>query len=129
MQSSVRTECRTPDFPGFQPGFFCVLNPSTIREKSLRENTVRPFKRYAVLTILLSCSLTWASPAADNTQMAVWVNEAIVATYTFNYKNFLDRQREIAKYFTATGWTAYSAALNASKLPDAVQKILILSAQ
>ncbi|WP_281271385.1 DotI/IcmL family type IV secretion protein [Legionella donaldsonii] len=83
---------------------------------------MRHIKLYAVLITLFSCSLTWAEPASEDTQMAVWVNEAIVATYTFNYKNFIDRQREIAKYFTATGWTAYSAALNASKLPDAVQK-------
>ncbi|ETO94457.1 DotI/IcmL family type IV secretion protein [Legionella oakridgensis] len=60
--------------------------------------------------------------APDNTQLAVWVNEAIVATYTYNYQNYLDRQKEIAKYFTANGWIAYSKALNDSKLPDAVQK-------
>lgn len=83
---------------------------------------MRQIKLYAMLTILLSSSLTWAAPASDDTQAAVWVNEAIVATYTFNYKNFLERQREIAKYFTAAGWTAYSAALTASKLPDTVQK-------
>ncbi|WP_133128566.1 DotI/IcmL family type IV secretion protein [Legionella nagasakiensis] len=60
--------------------------------------------------------------APDDTQLAVWANEAIVATYTYNYQNYLERQKEIAKYFTAKGWIAYSKALNASKLPDAVKK-------
>lgn len=60
--------------------------------------------------------------APDDTELAVWANEAIVATYTYNYKNFLPRQKEIAAYFTADGWIAYSKALNDAKLPDAVQK-------
>jgi hypothetical protein len=60
--------------------------------------------------------------AADDTQLEVWANEAIVATYTFNYQNFLPRQKEIATYFTSNGWIAYTKALNDSKLPDAVQK-------
>lgn len=60
--------------------------------------------------------------AADDTQLAVWANEAIVATYTYNYQTFLSRQKEIASYFTSNGWIAYSKALNDSKLPDAVKK-------
>lgn len=56
----------------------------------------------------------------NNVQLAVWANEAIVATYTFDYKNFIAQQRGIAAYFTADAWIAYSKALNASKLPDAV---------
>ena len=77
--------------------------------------------------ILLLCFSLLAMPARadaplDNTQLAVWVNEAIVATYTYNYQNYLERQKEIAFYFTAQGWMAYSKALNASKLPESVQK-------
>jgi hypothetical protein len=63
-----------------------------------------------------------AIAAPDNTQMAVWANEAIVATYTYNAQNYLSRQKEIAFYFTATGWIAYTKALTDSKLPEAVQK-------
>lgn len=59
---------------------------------------------------------------ANNTTYAVWANEAIVATYTYDYANFIQRQKEIAHYFTAAAWTSYSTALNASKLPLAVQK-------
>nr|WP_232048552.1 DotI/IcmL family type IV secretion protein [Legionella adelaidensis] len=54
--------------------------------------------------------------------MSVWVNEAIIATYTFDYQNFLTQQKEIAKYFTSEGWINYSNAFNNSKLPEAVQQ-------
>ncbi|WP_131782108.1 DotI/IcmL family type IV secretion protein [Legionella gresilensis] len=72
-----------------------------------------------VQTLLLLCPLI---TYADNTQLAVWANEAIVATYTYSFNNFIQRQREIARYFTAQGWTSYSDALNASKLPETVMK-------
>lgn len=74
--------------------------------------------KFQFICLLLASSLVQAAP--DNTQLAVWANEAIVATYTYSYKNFLPRQKEIAKYFTAAGWTAYSTALNTSQLPDTV---------
>ena len=72
------------------------------------------------LILFLFSPLDYATP--DRTQIAVWANEAIIATYTFNYKTYLQQQKDIAKYFTADGWIAYSKALNASKLPEAVQK-------
>jgi hypothetical protein len=73
-----------------------------------------------ILSFLAIPSVTYAE--VDNTQLAVWANEAMVATYTYNYKNYLARQKEIALYFTSNGWIAYSKALNDSKIPDAVQK-------
>lgn len=63
-----------------------------------------------------------AQTSFNETELAVWANEAIVATYTFNYQNFLQRQKEIAKYFTANGWIAYSKTLEDSKLPEIIQK-------
>jgi hypothetical protein len=80
--------------------------------------------RVSLLSFALSMILFSFAQAAppNNTQLAVWANEAIVATYTYNYKNFLQRQKEIAKYFTASGWIAYSTALNAAKLPKVVQE-------
>ena len=68
--------------------------------------------------LLLWAGALQATP--NNVQLAVWANEAIVATYTFDYKDFIVQQRGIASYFTADAWIAYSKALNASKLPDAV---------
>ncbi|WP_028388828.1 DotI/IcmL family type IV secretion protein [Legionella fairfieldensis] len=74
---------------------------------------------YLGLALLVLTSSVWAVP--DKTQLAVWANEAIVATYSYDYKNFLPRQKEIAKYFTAEGWIAYSTVFNASRLPDTVK--------
>jgi len=78
------------------------------------------FQRAALMFILLIIVplRTMASP--DNTQLAVWANEAIVATYTYDYKNYLPRQQEIAHYFTSTAWINYSTALQNSKLPESV---------
>lgn len=71
--------------------------------------------------ILFICSqLTYS--AVDKTQLAVWANEAIIATYSYDYKNYLQEQKEIAKYFTSKGWIAYTKALNESKIPEIVQK-------
>ncbi|ARH01352.1 DotI/IcmL family type IV secretion protein [Legionella micdadei] len=78
------------------------------------------FKLCAVFA-LFALSLSVKAAPLDDVQLAVWANEAIVATYTYDYKNFLQRQKEIAKYFTADGWTAYSAAVTASKLPETIQ--------
>jgi len=66
--------------------------------------------------------LNLRAATADDIQRAVWVNEAIVATYTYNFQNYLSRQKEIALYFSANGWIAYTKALNDSKLPESVQK-------
>ena len=72
------------------------------------------------LIVFITSQLGYTAP--DRTQLAVWANEAIIATYTFNYKTYLADQKNIAKYFTAEGWIAFNNALNASKLPEAVQK-------
>lgn len=75
-----------------------------------------------ILSIFLGFVSNFVQATPDSTQLAVWANEAIVTTYTYSYKNFIFRQREIANYFTAAGWTAYSTALNTSNLPDMVKK-------
>lgn len=71
--------------------------------------------------MLLVCShIAYSEP--EPVQLAVWANEAIIATYTYDFKNYLQQQKAIAKYFTSDGWISYSKALTDSKLPDAVQK-------
>lgn len=78
--------------------------------------------------IIIACMLLMTLPLRafaavdDNTMLSVFANEAIVATYTYGYQNFLARQKDIAHYFTAQGWTAYSNALNDSKLPETIQQ-------
>lgn len=73
-------------------------------------------------TLLLSGILVFsASATPDKTQVAVWANEAIVATWTFDYAHFLDQQRAIAKFYTAKSWIDYSNAFNDSGLPEKIK--------
>lgn len=76
-------------------------------------------KIFVLCTAWLICL---SSALADNTALAVWANEAIVATYTYTANDFLSRQQDIAYYFTAEGWIAYSQALTTSKLPETILK-------
>ena len=69
--------------------------------------------RLRTLWISVMC-LTVLSPAfADTTDatLAVWANEAIVSAYTFNETNLLQRQKDIAQYFTAQGWINFTKAM------------------
>jgi hypothetical protein len=79
-------------------------------------------KTHLLSALLLFIFAPLGYTAPDRTQVAVWANEAIIATYTFNYKTYIQQQKDIAKYFTSEGWIAYSKALDASKLLDTVQK-------
>lgn len=73
------------------------------------------------LCSLLLASALQAQPLADSPQLSVWVNEAIITTFTYNYQNFLPRQKENARYFTADGWIRYSKALQDAKLPETIK--------
>lgn len=75
-----------------------------------------------LLPLILLCSNQYSFAATDRTQLVVWANEAIIATYTYNYQSYLAQQKELAKYFTASGWISYSKALNEAKLAESVQK-------
>lgn len=75
-----------------------------------------------MLSALLAVYSHIGMATPDKTQLAVWANEAIIATYTYDYKNYLNEQKEIAKYFTSQGWMSYTNALNDAKLPESVQK-------
>jgi hypothetical protein len=77
-------------------------------------------KRFSAL--ILYFIATVGNTAPTRAELSVWANEAVISTYTFNYKTYLQDQKNSAKYFTAQGWLAYIQALNASKLPEAVQK-------
>lgn len=72
------------------------------------------------LWFICNFSTAWAD--FSEVQLSVWVNEAIVATYTYDYQNFLEQQQKIAKYFTANAWIAYSKALNDAKVPDNIEQ-------
>lgn len=77
--------------------------------------------------IQISCFMVangvcWAGDLVNNPSLSVWTNEAIVSTYTYSYEDFLERQKDIAHYFTSNGWIAYTSALQDSKLIDVVKK-------
>lgn len=78
--------------------------------------------RYRGILLVLFMSLPWSAFAIDETTLEVWANEAIVGTYSYNYQNFLARQKAIATYFTSQGWINYTKALTAAKLPESIQK-------
>ncbi len=80
------------------------------------------YQRLAILCFSLITIPCQALADTDATQLAVWANEAIVATYTYDYQNFLPQQKGIAQYFTYKAWKDYSQALSDSKLPDEIQK-------
>lgn len=78
------------------------------------------FKHSLLGFFLLTFSFSSFSAPSD-VEILVWANEAIVATYTYNYKTYAQDQKQLAQYFTSDGWISFSKALNASKLPEAVQ--------
>ncbi len=75
-----------------------------------------------MLTLILLLTGLLAHATMDNAQMSVWVNEAIVETYTYQFDDYRERQKIFSHYFTAEAWIAYIKALNESKLLDVVKK-------
>lgn len=72
------------------------------------------------LYILMLPGTLWANN--NNVSLAVWANEAIVASYSYDAEHYLEQQAQIAKYFTSDAWMAFSKANRAAGLIDAVQK-------
>ncbi len=81
--------------------------------------------RYIIAMIysVMAWGLTSQSASAESSEveLAVWVNEAIVSTYTFDFAHFIAQEKAIAKYFTSEGWINYSHAMEESKLPTSIQ--------
>lgn len=79
------------------------------------------YRRLVILCCLWISLPLHAQDPLNKTQLSVWANEAIISTFTYNYQDFIPRQKEIATYFTADGWVRYSKALLDAKLPDTVK--------
>jgi hypothetical protein len=107
--------------PGEIPGIFLFIKTEYTEPIEFNGILLMNKKLQSLAFLLLAFCSQWTYAGPEQAQIAVWVNEAIVATYSFSYKNYLEDQKQIAKYFTADAWIAYSKALNDSKLPDAVQ--------
>lgn len=78
-------------------------------------------KKWMVLLIILWVPFSGFA-MMNHAQMSVWVNEAIVTMYTYDYKDYVMREKDMAQYFEANAWMSYLKALNNSGLIDAVKK-------
>lgn len=78
--------------------------------------------RKSILLFSLLCIGTPLWAVVDEAQMSVWVNDAIVSTYTYTYQNITARQKVMGHFFTTEGWMGYLKELNASHLIDDVKK-------
>lgn len=81
---------------------------------------MRCIKWLCLYTLTLATCKLWASP--NDTALAVWTNEAIVATFSYDYQHYIEQQSQIAKYFSADAWMTYTKANHEAGLPEAVQK-------
>jgi intracellular multiplication protein IcmL len=63
-----------------------------------------------------------SSALEPSVPLQVWVNEAIVNTYTFNDTNLIDRQKDMSQYFTAEAWKVYLDTLNRSNIITQVKE-------
>lgn len=84
--------------------------------RNIRQIILINFLFYALM------GLTYAQPSDLDAALNVWANEAIVSAYTLNDTQFLEKQKQTARYFTATAWINYSKAFQASKLQEAIIK-------
>jgi len=81
------------------------------------------FNRWIIVPFLSFFIVTgWAESVDERAALSVWVNEAIVATYTFDFNDTLAQQKQISHYFTSKGWIAFKKALSDSKLIENVKK-------
>lgn len=78
-------------------------------------------KKYLMALFFISISVN-SFAFSEQVRQSVWVNEAIVAAYQFNAQNVEEKQRQLSRYFSSSGWQAYSQALVASNLLDTVKK-------
>ncbi len=72
---------------------------------------------------LLLVTPSWAQTPAVNplttaelpqSTLLAWAERAIISTFSYDYKNYKDVQKNAAGYFTAQAWKEYNRALVAS---------------
>ena len=68
-------------------------------------------------------------PNQSDSSVMQWANLAAIASFTYNFVNYRKELQSASGFFTATGWTQFLTALQASNNLDAVKaKKLIVSA-
>lgn len=78
------------------------------------------FKKLISCVILL-IAYTAALSLDTSVSLSVWVNEAIINTYTFNDENLIERQQDMARYFSPESWKIYLDTLNKSNILSRVK--------
>ena len=80
------------------------------------------------LTALMLCLLMMASGALaaeknafDAKPLILWAGKAAAQTYSFSFLTFENDMAEASKNFTPDGWSNFKKALQAAKVPEAVQ--------
>jgi hypothetical protein len=75
-------------------------------------------KKILLLSLVIFSNLfmpkAWSLDASAPLQ--VWINQAIINTYTFSDKDWQARQKDIGSYFMPNAWQAYLNAINKSNI-------------
>ncbi|MDX2346421.1 MAG: type IVB secretion system apparatus protein IcmL/DotI [Legionella sp.] len=70
-----------------------------------------------------------SQPNQSDSAVLQWTNQAAIAAFTYNFVNYRTELQASSEFFTASGWTQFLNALEASNNLDAVKaKKLIVSA-
>jgi intracellular multiplication protein IcmL len=68
-------------------------------------------------------------PMVNQEQLLQWANEAVVASYSFNFLNYRKNLQQASEYFTPEGWRNFQAALKRSRMLETVlDKKLVVTA-
>lgn len=70
-----------------------------------------------------------SEPVVAPSELLQWVNQAVVAAYSYNFINYRKELQDAAQYFTPEGWKQYQDGLKASRnLETVVAKKLVATA-
>lgn len=69
-------------------------------------------------------------PLLKSTDLAQWVQNAVIDSFKFNFVNYQDAFNNVKKYYTVDGWDAFSDSLNKSGVLDGLiaQKLFLSAA-
>jgi len=60
-----------------------------------------------IFLFILLCFTNNLHAIETSVPMQTWVNQAIINVYTFSYKDWPQRQKDMAAYFTPDAWKAF----------------------
>jgi hypothetical protein len=83
-------------------------------EKNKRKIIMKKIFLISLLFLTYLMPKAWALDASI--PLKVWVNQAIINTYTFSDKDWQIRQKDIGSYFMPNAWQAYLDAINKSNI-------------